>query len=554
MNANQKNLGALLFVLVTLKAMALVAIFSVLHPGLSLDAAEILYWTHELQWSGQKHPAMPSWILKAFLLFLPNTAASFYLVGQVMLALTYVFVWLLAREFLKPFAALCATLVLACGLFYSFYSLTYNANTLSLLAWAAFTFFCWKALQDGRLRWWIALAVAAAFALLTKYAAVLLFAAAGTAVLIVPQWRNCLKTYKPYLATAIVLLLTLPHWLWVIDNNFITLDYATAQLSKKTPILFNPAIYFPLRFTYGQVVNMLPALLCLAVFLVPKRKGRFLSQEQEGSSSHHKKVFLLTMGLMPYFVTVVLSMVLQKYVHSLWGLFYWNLTGIACFYFLRERITEQVIAKRVRLFFAVWTLIVLLTTVGFLAVPFFTGPSNVWVLGGLYQGQEKGFGRLDQREQEYEDERDGFFYLNPSYRPFFGIDVVVRTIAEGWREERLSNLSVIGSELWPATSVAFFSKSRLSVVALFDGHRTAWLAQNREQWDEEGGVVLWFTPDDRPYMPLRYREALSDRPYALQPTFSVPWRRILGIEARIVRGLPEPLIGWAIVPPLQDKE
>ena len=391
---------------------------------------------------------------------------------------------------------------------------------------------------------------------LTKYAAVLLFAAAGTAVLIVPKWRACLKTYKPYLATAIVLLLTLPHWLWVIDNNFITFDYATAQLSKKMPRLFAPALYFPLRFTYGQVVNMLPVLLCLAVFLVPKRKRRFVSQEQEGSSSYHEKVFLLTMGLIPCFVTVFLSMVLQKYVHSLWGLFYWNLAGITFFYFLRERITEQVIAQRVRLFFAVWTLVVLLTTVGFLAVPFVARSGKLSVVGGVYQGQNRilaPFEIRDQAKQELEDKRDGILYLNPSLRSFFGIDVVVRTIAEGWRKERLSNLSVIGSELWPATNVAFFSSSRLSIVTLLGEKKTAWLAQNREQWDEEGGVVLWFTPDDRPYMPLRYRRALSDRPYALQPTFSVPWRKILGIEARILRGLPEPLIGWAIVPPLQDK-
>ena len=568
MSTTQKNIGVVLFFLVALKASALVVVFSVLHPGFSLDAAEILYWAQELQWSGQKHPAMPAWILKAFLLWLPSTAASYYLVGQVTLLATYLFVWLLAKEFLQPFAALLATLVLACGLFYSFYSLTYNANTLSLPAWAAFSFFLWKALEDGRCRWWIALACAAAFALLTKYAVVLLFAAAGGAVLIVPKWRACLKTYKPYLAAIVVLLLTLPHWLWVVDHNFITFDYATAQLSKNMPTLFAPALYFPLRFTFGQIVNMLPVLLCLAVFFVPKHKKtkRTKTKRRRGSrpqaldvsSCHNKKVFLLTMGLIPCFVTVVLSMVLQKYVHSLWGLFYWNLTGIAFFYFLRERITQEVIARRVRLFFVVWTLLVVLTTVGFLLLPFATSSSKVWVFESPYQGQRRvgvGFeeGGNEQAKRATSKERDFVLDLNPSYRPFFDVDVVVRTIAEGWRRERSSTLSVIGSEQWLASSVSFFSPSRFSIVALFDAHRTAWLAHNREQWNEEGGVVLWVAHDDTPYMPRRYRRALSDRPYALQPSFSVPWRKILGLEASIVRGLPASTIGWAIVPPLPKK-
>ena len=168
----------------------------------------------------------------------------------------------------------------------------------------------------------------------------------GGAVLIVPKWRACLKTYKPYLAAIVVLLLTLPHWLWVVDHNFITFDYATAQLSKNMPTLFAPALYFPLRFTFGQIVNMLPVLLCLAVFFVPKHKKtkRTKTKRRRGSrlqaldvsSCHNKKVFLLTMGLIPCFVTVVLSMVLQKYVHSLWGIVLLELDGDRLLLFLER--------------------------------------------------------------------------------------------------------------------------------------------------------------------------------------------------------------------------
>ena len=544
MNIKQKNThkstAALLAGLVTLKALALVVVFSVLHPGLSWDAAEILYWTQELQWSGQKHPAMPAWILKSFLSFLPDTLSSYYLVGQATLVLTYLFVWLLAKEFLAPLSALLATLVLSCGLFYSFYSLTYNANTVSLLSWAAFNFFLWKSLDDGRFRWWIALAFAAAVALLTKYAAGLLFFAAGVTILLRYEWRACLKTYKPYAAAALLVALTLPHWWWVMDNDYPTFGYASAQLSQQKESPFFLALYYPLRFTYGQIVNMLPVLLCFAVFLVPSRTRRLQSQEQEIPSSYDKKVFLLTMGLLPYVVTVFLAAVFQKFMHSLWGLFYWNLAGISLFYFLRKRITQEVIARRVRFFFAVWTFVVFLTTAGFLAS---VGFPAFWERGKQEQGVQEG-----------SSEKGSLTRIITRYRPWFDAGFVAKTISERRQKQGFAKLSVIGGEQWLATNVAFFSKSRLSVVTLFDDKKTAWLARNREQWDEEGGVLLWLARDGRRKMPLHYRRALGNRSYVVQESFFVPWQKVSMLGTNMMRGVPMPRIGWAIVPPLQKKE
>ena len=583
MNENQKSFGALLFVLVTLKAMALVAIFSVLHPGLSLDAAEILYWTHELQWSGQKHPAMPSWILKALLFFLPDSLPSYYLVGQITLLATYLFVWRLAHEFLPPLSAMLATLVLACGLFYSFYSLTYNANTVSLLAWAAFNFFLWKALNDGRTRWWMALAVAAAVALLTKYAAVLLFLAAAATILIRPRWRQYLKTYKPYAVAALVGTITLPHWWWVIHNDYATFAYATAQISQqvlqKSTAPFFPALYFPLRFTYGQIVNMLPVLLCFAVFVPWREKPQKVSpssspslspspSDEQLGSSLDKKTFLLTMGLLPFAISIALSALRQQYIHSLWGLFYWNLTGVMLFYFCKNAIAQRTIRRRLPVFFALWGGFVLLSTVGVLTLPFVASPRQAWLFDGPYQVQTKPIAqkrsaidallgrserqsRAQQEQQELKQESRALprVAMPPSLRPFFDGRLLASKVAEGWSNEGYPPLSIVGGG-WLATNVSFFATSKPAVVTLFDSERTAWLSHHREEWREQGGVLLWFARHQDEGLPLRYRQALRGRPYALQQPFVVEWRRIFGVEVRRVRGVAAPLIGWVFVPPL----
>ncbi len=572
MRVRKNDWGIWLGLVLLVQAVVLVVVFACLHPGLQADAAEILYWTQELRWSGQKHPAMPSWILRVFLFFLPDTLASYYLVGQITLVATYFFVWRLAQEFLAPLSALLATLILACGFFYSFYSLTYNANTVSLLSWAAVNFFFWKALDDGRPRWWMALALAATVALLTKYAAVLLLAAAGMTALMRPHWRRHFQTYKPYACAGGVLLLTSPHWWWVVQNGYATFAYATVQISQKPAVPFLPALYFPLRFVYGQIVNMLPVFLCFAVFL-PWRAAPQPSHE-ELRSARDRRVFLLTMGLLPFVFSVAFSALQQKYIHSLWGLFYWNLTGVALFYFARNAISLQTIRRRVPVFFAVWGSLVLLTTAGVLALPFVASPRQAWLFDGPYQVVTKPVAAkpslidalLGRRARQTSGQRLGQSFgdekmssrvlprisMPPSLRPFFDGKLVARRVAEGWREAGYSPLSVVGGG-WLATNVSFFAPSRPAVVALFDGERTAWLAHSREEWREQGGVLLWFARHSNEELPRRYRQVLRDRPYVLQQPFVVPWRKIFGVEVRRVRGVPAPLIGWALVPPLDAR-
>ena len=551
------NWGGWLCLVLLFKAVVLVTVFTFLHPGLQADAAEILYWARELQWSGQKHPPMPAWILKAFLFFLPKTLSSYHVVGQITLVATYFFVWRLAHEFLAPLSAMLASLVLACGLFYSFYSLTYNANTVSLLSWAAFNFFLWKAFDDGRARWWIALALAAAVALLTKYAAALLFLAAAATMLMRPRWRAYLKTYKPYATVALVSALTLPHWWWVIHNDYPTFSYATVQISQKPVAPFFPALYFPLRFTYGQIVNMLPVLLCFAVFLPWREKPQSFIKEDR--SSNDKKVFLMTMGLLPFVVSIALSVLGQRYIHSLWGLFYWNLTGIALFYFCRNAISQQTIHRRLPVFFAVWGLFVLLTTAGVLALPFVASPRQAWLFDGSYRVVVKPVTRersvvdtsLGRGEEASRASPPGATML-PSLRPFFDGELLARKVADGWSKEGYPPLSIVGGG-WLAANVSFFAPSRPEIVTLFDEKRTAWFAQHRDEWREKGGVLLWFSQDRDQGLPLLYRRVLRDRPYMLQAPFVVPWRRIFGVEVGRVRGVPAPQIGWAIVPPLRKK-
>ena len=315
--------------------------------------------------------------------------------------------------------------------------------------------------------------------------------------------------------------------------------YLAALVAGRKQRLSN-ALYYPLRFTYGQIINMIPVLLPFAVFLVPRRKKRLSSQEQKMPSSYDKKVFLLTMGLLPYAVTIFLAAAFQKYMHSLWGLFYWNLAGISLFYFFRNTITEKVIAGKVRIFFLVWMSVVLLTTVGFLASV------------GFFAFFERG--KQEQGVQESSSEKDSLAHIITRNRPWFDASFVARTISEQRQKQGFAKLSVIGGEQWLVTNVAFFSKSRFSIVTLFDDKKTAWVGRHRKKWNKEGEVILWLARDDGRRMPSHYRQVLSNHPYVVQEPFFVPWQKVSGLGTDIMRAVPMPKIGWAIVAPRQEKD
>ena len=542
-NISNNRAKVIICAFVIILASSLTLLYSILHPNLQLDAAEILFSAKEWQWGGHKHPAMPAWFLQAFLTILPNKVASYYFVGQVALAATFVFVWLLAREMLDNRRAVLATIILASAMFYSFYSLTYNANTLSLLAWAAFNFCLWKALSDKRNRWWLALALAASVAVLSKYASILIFISACTTMLIIPEWRRMLKTYKPYMAITIAIIITMPHWLWVVENNYTTIKYAFGQFSDKFAFVAKPAfpyIYFPLRFAYGQVYNMLPVILSFVVLI----KWRLIFKSNKINRQSRKKevtVFLLVMGLMPFAISLAISMLLEKYLHSLWGLFYWNLAGISLFYFFGDRI----LWTRLRAFLAVWTFFLIATTVGFLMILFLV-PTK----------QREQAKETKTKVAEIAETRQLSPARNRRLLPYFDGEYLAKFIEKEWVQKGYGKVEIVGGQQWLAGNVAFFSRYRPSVFEELDYGKSAWISG--EAFAEKGAVVLWhleghleghLESSAENEMPEKYRKALLGKKYEIQKPILVPWRKVLGREPHRVRGLPEAKVGWAIVPP-----
>jgi 4-amino-4-deoxy-L-arabinose transferase-like glycosyltransferase len=287
-----------------------------LATSLPLDVvSDGLSWGHEWQWGYYKHPPLPSWTVELFFDGLGDIGP--FLLSQIAIALTYVFVFLLGREFMPARWAATGTLLLAGVYYFSIPTPEFNHNVAQMPLWAAATFFYFKAWKTNRLRWWLTLGVAAALGLLAKYPTALLLLAM-VAHLARSRGSAFLST-GPYLATAACTVIVSPHLFWLYASGFPTLHYAVARAgSVAGPVQH---LVVPLKFIAAQAIDIAPAAI-VAAFAGLRASPANLSCRDENLR------FLLWLTLGPLLLTFVISLVTGLGIRDMWGAPMWNLTGL----------------------------------------------------------------------------------------------------------------------------------------------------------------------------------------------------------------------------------
>lgn len=123
------------------------------HRSPPLDVVESYMWGREWVLATYKHPAMPSWVLEASRLATGVVGWPAYLAGQLFVAATFMFVYLLGRDLLGPPRA-AAGVLLMCGIaFYAWPTTEFNHNVAEMPFWAAVSWAMWRAVESQRRVW-----------------------------------------------------------------------------------------------------------------------------------------------------------------------------------------------------------------------------------------------------------------------------------------------------------------------------------------------------------------------------------------------------------------
>ena len=150
-------------------------------------------------------------------------------------------------------------LLLAVIPFYNFLGFKFDQNSLLIPLWALAMWGLVRSLDGGRLGWAVLCGAAAAGAMLTKYWSLFLMLAMATTVLFDQRRNAYFRSPAPYVAAAVFLILTVPHLVWLIQNDFPPLRWVGVRRTAHRPIFWWRAFtnYILGTVAYGSAAVLL---------------------------------------------------------------------------------------------------------------------------------------------------------------------------------------------------------------------------------------------------------------------------------------------------------
>ena len=313
--------------------------WSVLPPllstSLALDVVESLTWGREWQWGYYKHPPLSPWVLHLFWRAFGEVGP--YLLSQLCIAATLWCVWRAGLRLMAPERALIGTVLTMGVVFYTRPALEFNHNVAQMPLWAALGWCLLAALQDGRLRQWLALGLLAGLGMLTKYSVAVVLACMGLYLVLSPA-RRVLRQPGPWLALAAALAVFAPHLLWLWQTDWLPMAYASQRAAADTAQ--HSARLSAVVFLGTQALNHLPlALVTLVAALGARRALRPATAAAATAGRPTAPLarwrlhtawpgYLLALALGPGLLVALLGLLLGLRLRDMWGAPMWAFSGL----------------------------------------------------------------------------------------------------------------------------------------------------------------------------------------------------------------------------------
>lgn len=471
-----------------------------------LDCIEMLYWGQEWQWGYYKHPPLPAWFSETGRLLFGSVDWPLYLASQLCVVTCFWAAWRMARQCLSAWPALAATVILEACYYFSFMSTELNNNMLAKACWAIAILTLYFAIQTHFKRYWIASGVALALAALAKYDVALLIVSMLAFSVFHRRGRQCWQTPGPYLLALASLICVTPHLLWLIENDFLTIQYFRNRSAGSLGLAAH--LLYPLRFAVSQFLSLSIVFLLASGVLGWRWRWRTLN-----ASERFNRDYLLTVVLGPMLLAMLYSLIAGAELRSMWGASMWTYIGVLLFMTFRSDASSTDYYRLCRRGIAVGVLLAMLyaSKLTFIAE-----------------------------------------YANRPSRTHFPGRVLAQVVQDRWRAVSDTPLCVVGGDWWLAGNVAFYSGTDASVYPDLRSDWSPWTSD--QEMKEKGGVLLWDAGQSEHTLPGKWAETFPEA--QLQSPIDLAWHRLpqakpiqIGI-AVIAPATQTPMV--AQIPPHQD--
>ncbi len=338
----KKNINKAFYLFIFSHLLIWTLIPSITNLNLPLDTIEALAWGSNLDWGYNKHPPLSAFAVEFFFMIFGSKDWSYYLLSQIFLIITFFFVWKFSNEIFEDKRySLLSVLLLSSIFFYNFTTPEFNVNISQLPFWASCVYFFWKGIISKKVKYWILFGVFSAFGFLSKYLFIYLLAAFLLYfILNFKKAKNKVHNYT--LSILISLLILVPHFIWLFENNFVTVFYG---LNRSGISEFNLADHFinPSIFLLKQALILLPFIIMISVIL---KKFKF-----QINLKNQKVFFLVIINLIPILLIFFTSVFTGAKIRTMWMTPFYLFLGTVFIEIFRKNIDLKKIKKFFYVFF-----------------------------------------------------------------------------------------------------------------------------------------------------------------------------------------------------------
>ena len=348
MTFNERNIDNLFYIFITTHLFVWTLVPTITNNNLPLDIIEALAWGSNLDWGFNKHPPGSAFFPELFYQIFGSQDWAYYFLSQIFVVISFFVVFKFAEEIFKnKILSLISILLLEGIYFYNYTTPEFNVNVCQLPFWSLTVYFSWKIFNQKKIdiKNCILLGIFAAIGFLSKYLFVYLLVAIDFLFLYIIFIKKEKKfDYKYLISFVVFLVLLVPHLIWLIDNDYITIIYGLGRTGLENSNFVNHLI-FPLIFIVKQIGILLPFLI-MSFFLITKFKFKINLKDR-------KLLFLIFTNLVPIGLMFLTSMILGAKIKTMWMAPFYLFIGVLIVYVFQPQINF----KKLNSFFTVFLIL-----------------------------------------------------------------------------------------------------------------------------------------------------------------------------------------------------
>ena len=333
MNVLNRNINNIFFIFVISHLIIWTLVPSLTNKNLPLDTIEALAWGSNLDWGFNKHPPISAFFPEIFYQIFGPQDWAYYLLSQIFVVIAFYYVFKFANEIFNNIKfSLISVFLLSSIYFYNYTTPEFNVNVCQLPFWSLVVYYSWKIFQSKeiKLKDCFLIGLFGAIGFLSKYLFIYILLSIVLLFIYLIYFKKIKKFDFKYLITLeVFIVLLIPHFVWLYNNDFITIFYGLKRTGLEGSGIFDH-IKHPIIFMLKQMGILIPFFF-LIWLLVKKIKVKLNLKDK-------KFLFLVFVNILPIFLMLITSLIIGSKIRTMWMTPFYLFFGVLFVYIFQLQI------------------------------------------------------------------------------------------------------------------------------------------------------------------------------------------------------------------------